>query len=49
MILGVALLVVLLALGGMAGLHEWHYKNRRWQMLEARLKVLEAIVSGEHG
>lgn len=46
---GAALLLVAVALIAMAGLHERHYKNRRWMMLEARLKVLEEIVSGEHG
>lgn len=48
LIYGVALLVVGLALLAMAGMHERHYRNRRWQMLEARLRVLEEIVSGEH-
>ena len=48
LVFGVALLVVALALLAMAGMHERHYKNRRWQMLEARLKVLEEIVGGEH-
>jgi hypothetical protein len=47
-ILGAALLLVALASLAMAGLHERHYKNRRWLMLEARLAVLERIVAGEH-
>lgn len=47
-VFGVALLVVALALTAMAAGHERHYKNRRWQMLEARLAVLERIISGEH-
>lgn len=47
-ILGAALCLVVLAGLAMAGLHERHYKNRRWQMLEARLAVLERIVAGEH-
>jgi hypothetical protein len=47
-IFGVALLVVALAALAMAGMHERHYKNRRWQLLEARLRALEEIVVGEH-
>ena len=47
-VFGIALLLVALAVVAMAGMHERHYKNRRWQMLEARLGVLERIVSGEH-
>lgn len=49
LIYGVALLVVALALGAMGLAHERHYKNRRWQMLEGRVNVLEQIVGGEHG
>lgn len=45
---GIALLLVALALATMASMHERHYKNRRWQMLEARVNVLERIVGGEH-
>lgn len=45
---GVALLVVCLALLAMGGLHERHYKNRRNQLLEARLQALEKIIMGEH-
>jgi hypothetical protein len=44
----VALLVVALALGAMAAAHERHYRNRRWQLLAARLDALERIVCGEH-
>lgn len=47
-IFGVALIVIALALAGMFAAHERHYKNRRWMLLEARLKTLEAIISGEH-
>jgi hypothetical protein len=45
---GVALLLVALALGAMAGLHERHYKNRKWQLLESRVSTLEKIIVGEH-
>lgn len=48
LIFGLAFLIVFLALVGMAGLHERHYKNRRSQMLEGRVAVLEKIISGEH-
>jgi hypothetical protein len=48
LVLGAALLLIGLALVTMAGMHERHYRNRRWQMLEARLAVLEQIVGGEH-
>ncbi len=44
----VALLVVAMMAVGMMAAHERHYKNRRWQMLEARVNVLEKIVAGEH-
>lgn len=45
---GVALLLIALALLAMAGMHERHYKNRKWQLLESRLQTLEKIVVGEH-
>lgn len=44
----IALLLVGLSLLVMAGLHERHYKNRKWQLLESRLSTLERIVVGEH-
>jgi hypothetical protein len=43
-----ALLLVGLCLIAMAGLHREHYKGRKWQMLEARVNVLEKIIGGEH-
>lgn len=45
---GAALLLVALALLAMASLHERHYKNRRWTLLEARLSALERSWLGEH-
>ncbi len=48
LIAGAALLIVALALLAMAGLHERHYKNRKYQLLEARLRTLEEIIVGEH-
>lgn len=48
MIFGAAFLIVFLALAAMAGLHERHYKNRRSQMLEGRVAVIEKILSGDH-
>jgi hypothetical protein len=47
-VFGVAILLVALALLAMYGMHDQHYKNRRWQMLEARLNVVEKIVAGDH-
>ncbi len=47
-IVGAALLLVALALLSMAALHERHYKNRRQQMLEGRVTVLERIIAGDH-
>lgn len=44
----VALLLVGLCLVAMASLHREHYKGRKWQMLEARVNVLEKIIAGEH-
>lgn len=44
----VALLLVALAVVAMGNLHREHYKNRKWQMLEARVNVLERIIAGEH-
>lgn len=45
---GAALLLVLLALATMAGLHQGHYKSRKYQMLEGRVAVIERILAGEH-
>jgi hypothetical protein len=45
---GIALLLVALCLVAMAGMHERHYKNRRWQMLEGRVGVIEKIITGDH-
>lgn len=45
---GVALVLVALCLLAMAGLHDRHYRNRRWQMLEGRVNVLEQILRGDH-
>ena len=47
-ILGCALLLVLTAAVSMAGLHDKHYRDRRWKLLEARLSALEASWIGEH-
>lgn len=49
MILAVALLIVGLSLFAMGAAHQVHYKNRKFQMLEGRVNVLENIVGGEHG
>ena len=43
-----ALLLIGVALAQMFAMHERHYKNRRYQMLEGRVDVLERIVRGEH-
>ena len=43
-----ALAFVGLCLLAMANLHREHYKSRKWQMLEARVNVLEKIIGGEH-
>ena len=48
LVFGVALLVVALSLAAMAAAHERHYKNRRWQLLEARIGAIEKILTGEH-
>ncbi len=48
LVYGVALLVVSLALLAMAGLHDRHYRNRKWQLLEGRVASLERIIVGEH-
>ena len=48
-ILTVALLIVGLSLFAMGGAHQLHYRNRKFQMLEGRVDVLERIVGGEHG
>jgi hypothetical protein len=47
-ILGIALLVVAVALAGMASMHDQHYRKRRWQLLEARVGTLERIIIGDH-
>jgi hypothetical protein len=47
-IVGAALLLVGLALLQMATMHDRHYRNRRWQLLEARLAAIERILVGEH-
>lgn len=39
---------VALALLTMGGLHQSHYKNRRWQLLEGRVSSLERIIVGDH-
>lgn len=40
-----AFLVALLIVGlATVALHENHYKDRRWRLLEARLAALEAII-----
>lgn len=44
----IALLLVGLSLLAMAGMHERHYRNRKWQLLEGRVSVLERIIVGEH-
>lgn len=46
---GLAVLLVAISLVLMAAAHERHYKNRKWQMLEGRVNILEQIISGEHG
>jgi len=43
-----ALLVITLALAAMAAAHQTHYRNRKWQLLTARIDALERIVTGEH-
>lgn len=43
--IGVAFLVALLVVGlATVALHENHYKDRRWRLLEARLAALESII-----
>jgi hypothetical protein len=42
------MIIVGLCLLAMASLHREHYKGRKWQMLEARVNVLEKIIGGEH-
>ena len=44
----IAIMIVGLCLIAMASLHREHYKGRRWQMLEARVNVLEKIIGGDH-
>jgi len=44
----VAALLVGLSLLAMAGMHERHYRNRRWQLLEGRVASLERIIVGDH-
>lgn len=44
----VAVMLVALCLLAMAGMHERHYRNRRWQLLEGRVSSLERIIVGEH-
>lgn len=48
LIYATALLIVGLSLLAMAGLHDRHYRNRKWQLLESRVSGLEKIVAGEH-
>lgn len=48
LVYGIALLLVSVSLILMAAAHERHYKNRKYQMLEGRLGVLEQIITGEH-
>jgi hypothetical protein len=45
-----ALVLLLVGLMGiaMASMHREHYKGRKWQMLEARVNVIEKIIGGEH-
>ena len=43
-----ALVIVALALLMMSSLHNQHYKNRKFQLLEGRLASLEKIVVGDH-
>ncbi len=49
LILLVAVAFVALCLLAMGGLHQTHYRGRKFQMLEGRVTVLENIVGGEHG
>lgn len=46
--LAAALMLVGLSLLAMAGMHERHYRNRKWQLLEGRVSSLERIIVGEH-
>lgn len=48
LILLVAVVFVALSLLAMGGLHQSHYKNRRWQLLEGRVSSLERIIVGDH-
>lgn len=43
-----ALVLVALCALAMASLHQTHYKNRKYQLLEGRLSSLEKIIVGEH-
>lgn len=43
-----ALLLVGLCAVAMASLHQQHYKNRKFQLLEGRLSSIERIILGEH-
>lgn len=43
-----ALVLVALCALAMASMHQQHYKNRKFQLLEGRLASLEKIVVGDH-
>jgi hypothetical protein len=44
-VLMLAAALVAVALLGMLAAHEHHYKDRRWRLLEARLRTVEEILT----